>query len=202
LTRCCRMMAGRDSQHETWNTHTSAPPRNGRRLRSANAFYCTFAKQQEYKKSQSTDIVFVCFGRSICKCHLTTAANSPSDDHGEERGGGGGVLQSNFYKARLSAGTPDRLAAEEPKGNILSGLDGCRSPAGRALWGGGGRGFLFQERESARFGFSDQQTHFVLHIFCCFCHDNKRVQQQLMLFSKKVYILTPTKKKVGTFKKT
>lgn len=82
-------------------------------------------------------------------------------------------LQSNFYKACLSAGTRETKENIE-KYDILSGLHGCRDP--------GQAEASFREREPARFGFfrpppSQTANTLCASYFLLFGHHNKRVQQ-------------------------
>lgn len=105
------------------------------------------------------------------------ANNGRVRDGSRERG----VYNRTFIKPVLSAGTLEHLAAETQgdieKYDILSGLCGCRGPSGEAL------GSRHPSRSEYLLVLAYltilliPQTHFVLHIFLLFCHDNKRVQQ-------------------------
>lgn len=140
-------------------------------------FIVHLQNDKRVQKSQSTDIFSFVLEGVYANFYLTAAANSPSDEQGkgtrEEQEG----LQSNFYKACLSAGTLEHFCCRGSRGNIenydiLSGLHGCRDPSREAS---------FQEQVPARFGFSYRPSHpantLCASYFLLFCHHNKRVQQ-------------------------
>lgn len=66
-------------------------------------------------KSQSTDIFLFVLEGVYANFYLTTAANSPSDEQREGTREEPEGLQSNFYKACLSAGKLEHITAEKPK---------------------------------------------------------------------------------------
>lgn len=84
-------------------------------LGSANVFYCTFTKQQEYKKSVHRHFFLFVLEGVYANFYLTTAANNPSDEQGEGRREELEGLQSNFHKACLSAGKLEHITAEKPE---------------------------------------------------------------------------------------
>lgn len=133
-------------------------------LRSANVFYCTFTKQQEYKKfSPQTFFFFVCFRGSICKFFLTIAANSSSD---KQREGTREELEGVTIKLSesLSVRRQHITAGGKKKGTRKS-MTFLADYVGARI-GGAGVGictfWLFLTT------LLNQRTHFVLHCFCCF----------------------------------
>ena len=79
-------------------------------------FIVHLQNDKRVQKSQSTDIVPLVLEGVYANFYLTAAANSPSDEQVEGTREEREELQSNFYKACLSAGTLEHFAAEEPEG--------------------------------------------------------------------------------------
>lgn len=131
-------------------------------------FIVHLQNDKRVQKSQSTDIFSFVLEGVYANFYLTAAANSPSDEQGkgtrEEQEG----LQSNFYKACLSAGTLEHFAAEDPEETektmtFLADYMGAGIPLGK---------HPSRSKYPLVLAFLTapliQQTHFVLHIFCCF----------------------------------
>lgn len=91
-------------------------------------FYCTFTKQQEYKKSVHRHFFFCLFvSEGVYYANFFSSHNCSKQSLGRTDGAGAGRggaergavgVQSNFRKACLSAGSVERGAAEKTEGDI------------------------------------------------------------------------------------
>lgn len=127
-------------------------------------YFIVHLQNNKSTKKSVTDIFFFVlegvYANFISQLHQTVPQTNGGMGGGAREEWEG--IQSNFYKACLSAGTLEHVAAEKPKGDIekydiLSGLHGCRDPSGEAS---------FREREPARFGFSDSDLSTSKHTLC------------------------------------
>lgn len=144
------------SQSQSWREESDCQP--SLNAHSANVFYCTFTKHQEYKKVGPQLFLFLLvFGRNICKVHLTTAANIPFDVQG------GAPIKR-----------PSSVCLLQHK-KVRHSPRGAGVPA-RWRWGVGGGSVLPGARPCTFWLLRPPSLLFVLLIVCCFSVTT-RVQQ-------------------------